>query len=302
MKGSDLISIRELGKEQILDILELAEEMKQNGGKPLLKGALMASCFFEPSTRTRLSFEAAMKRLGGEVIGFADGATTAVQKGESLYDSMKIVGLYSDLIVIRHPLEGSARQAADATDKPVVNAGDGANEHPTQTLVDLFTIRNCQNRLEGLNVAFVGDLLYGRTVHSLALALSLFGSRFYFVAPSALAIPETLCQDLRQLGTPFSFHQTIEEVIDKVDILFMTRIQKERFASEEAYLRMRDHFILTPHLLKKAQPQLRVLHPLPRVNEIDRSVDLSPHAHYFSQAENGVPVRQAILATLLGAV
>jgi aspartate carbamoyltransferase catalytic subunit len=300
MNRQNFISIRDVDKEHLLKILDRAEEMKKANPGPILKGYLLASCFFEPSTRTRLSFEAAMRRLGGEVIGFSEAASTAAQKGESLYDSMKIIGLYSDIIVIRHPLEGAAKQAAESTDKPVINAGDGANEHPTQTLLDLFTIRECQKKLEGLNIAFVGDLLHGRTVHSLALALRLFNSRLYFVSPPALAMPDTICQNLRQAQIPFSFHHSIDEIIDKADILYMTRMQKERFTSQEEYLKVKDHFILTPRLLEKGQKHLKVLHPLPRVNEIEKAVDDTPYAHYFAQAENGIYVRQALLAKLLG--
>jgi aspartate carbamoyltransferase catalytic subunit len=300
MKGQDILSIKEMSKAQILEILSRASEIKKNHPGPILKGHLMASCFFEPSTRTRLSFETAMRRLGGEVIGFAEPTISSAQKGESLHDAIKIIGLYSDLVVLRHPLEGSARQAAEATEKPVINAGDGANEHPTQTLLDLFTILECQKKLEGLNVAFVGDLLYGRTVHSLSLGLRLFGSRLYFVSPPSLAMPDTICQTLRQGGIPFSFHQSIEEVIDKVDILYMTRVQKERFASPDEYAHVKDRFILSTSLLEKAQPHLRVLHPLPRVNEIEKGVDATPYAYYFQQAENSLYVRQAILAMLLG--
>ncbi len=300
MLGNGLVSIRELSKEQILEILARAETMKRGRPGPILQGYLMASCFFEPSTRTRLSFETAMKRLGGDVIGFSESSSTALQKGESLYDSMKIIGQYSDIVVVRHPFEGAARQAANATEKPVINAGDGANEHPSQTLLDLFTIRECQNRLEGLNIAFVGDLLYGRTVHSLALALSLFDCRLYCVSPPELALPEAISQHLRRSGTPFSFHQSINEVIDKADILYMTRVQKERFASAYDYEKMKNHYILTPEQLEKAQPHLKVLHPLPRVNEIETAVDKTPYAHYFQQAQNGVYVRQALLALLLG--
>jgi aspartate carbamoyltransferase catalytic subunit len=301
MKGGDIVSIKELSKKEIIEILKRAEEMKRSHPGPLLEGHLMASCFFEPSTRTRLSFEAAMRRLGGNVMGFSEPTALATQKGESLYDSMKIIGLYCDIIVMRHPLEGSARQAALATEKPVINAGDGANEHPTQTLVDLFTIRECQQqRLEGLNIALVGDLLYGRTAHSLALALRLFSSRLYFVSPPSLAMPDTICQSLKQEGIPFSLHQSIDEIIDKVDILYMTRVQKERFAHQEEYLKVKDHFILTPQMLERGQKHLKVLHPLPRVNEIEKSVDETPYAYYFPQAENGIYVRQALLAMLLG--
>jgi aspartate carbamoyltransferase catalytic subunit len=301
MNGRSLVSIKDLNKDEMIEILDRSNEMKKKSPGPILAGKIMGTCFFEPSTRTRLSFESAMKRLGGEVLGFADPASTSLQKGESLHDSMKIMGYYCDLIVLRHPLDGSARQASEATNKPIINAGDGVNEHPTQTLLDLFTIRECQGRLSGLNVAFAGDLLHGRTVHSLSLALGLFDNRLYFVSPQLLTMPEGICQNLRQMGVPFSFHQSIGEVIDKVDILFMTRVQGERFASQEEYSRLKNHFILTPSLLQKAQSHLKILHPLPRVKEIEKSVDATPFAYYFTQAENGVCVRQALLAMLLGA-
>lgn len=300
MKGENILSLKEIEKETILSILERAHQLKKGAPEPILKGTLMASCFFEPSTRTRLSFETAMKRLGGEVIGFAEPHATATSKGESLYDTMKVIGLYADVVVIRHPLEGAARQAAKATEKPVINAGDGSNEHPTQTLLDLFTIQECQTKLEGLHIAFVGDLLYGRAAHSLALAMRYFNARLYFISPPTLSMPDTVCQELRKYGIPFSFHNRVEEVIDKLDILYMTRVQKERFANQGEYLSVKDHFILTPQILEQGKENLKVLHPLPRVNEIEKTVDNTSHAYYFSQAENGVYVRQALLAMLLG--
>ncbi len=295
-----LISIKELSKEQILTILAKALEMKQKPPGPILQGRVMASCFFEPSTRTRLSFESAMKRLGGEVIGFSDDTAIATQKGESLHDTMKVIGHYCDIVVIRHPLEGSARGASEATDKPVINAGDGANEHPTQTLLDLFTIQECQGKLDALHLAFVGDLLHGRTVHSLVYALKQFDVRLYFVSPPSLSIPDSLCDELKKAGVPFSFHHSVDEVVGKCDILYMTRVQKERFADLEAYARVKDQFILTTETLKRAKKNLKVLHPLPRVNEIAREVDETDYAHYFAQAENGLYVRQALLSKLLG--
>jgi aspartate carbamoyltransferase catalytic subunit len=300
MKGRDIVSISDLNKEEILSILERAQIMKSGDREPVLKGHLLASCFFEPSTRTRLSFEAAMKRLGGDVIGFSDGATTSSQKGETLHDTMKVLGSYCDIIVIRHPTSGSAKEAAQATETPVINGGDGANEHPTQTLLDLFTIRECQGRMDGLKVAFVGDLLNGRTVHSLAPALGLFDNRLYFVSPPSLAMPEKICQHLRKNGVLFSHHHAIEDVIDKADILFMTRVQQERFTNIQEFHQVRDHFILTPQILKKGKTNLKVLHPLPRVNEIEKTVDTTPYAYYFPQAQNGLWVRQALLAMLLG--
>lgn len=296
----NILSMKEMQKNDIVSILTRARQFKQNPPDKILKGSIMASCFYEPSTRTRLSFESAMRKMGGEVIGFSEGATTSSQKGESLYDAMKIIGYYSDLIVLRHPLEGAARQAAKATDKPVINAGDGANEHPTQTLLDLFTIQECQGKLEGLNIAFVGDLLYGRTVHSLALALRHFHARLFFIAPQVLAMPDSICLELRRAGIPFSFHKSIEEVIGRCDILYMTRIQQERFGSQEEYERLKGHFVLTRETLAWAREHLRVLHPLPRLSEIDFEVDDTPYAYYFKQAENGLYTRQAILAMLMG--
>ena len=296
----NLVSIKELHRNEIEILLQKALEMKQKPPGPILQGHVMGSCFFEPSTRTRLSFEAAMKRLGGEVVGFSDDTSTATKKGESLHDSMKVIGLYSDVIVIRHPLEGSARQAADSTEKPVINAGDGANVHPTQTLLDLFSIQESWGKIDGLHIAFVGDLLNGRTVHSLAYALKQFDIRLYFVAPPSLSMPDSVCEELKKAGIRYSFHSAIEEIVDKVDILYMTRVQKERFTSADEYQRVKDHFILTAEMLENAKQGLKVLHPLPRVNEIDTSVDATEHAYYFQQAENGLYVRQALLCKLLG--
>lgn len=300
MKNRDIVSIKDLSKEEILAVLDRAEEMKQKSPGPILKGHILANCFFEPSTRTRLSFESAMKRLGGEVIGFSEPTTTSAQKGETLHDAMKIMGYYSDIMVIRHPAAGSAQEAAEASDTPVINGGDGPNEHPTQTLLDLFTIKECQGKLTGLKIGFVGDLLNGRTVHSLAPTLGMFDNRFYFVSPPALGMPSAICQNLRQTGVPFSLHPTIEEILGRVDILFMTRVQGERFRSQEEYQKLKDHFILKPHMLQGAQKNLKILHPLPRVNEIERGVDQTPYAYYFQQAQNGLWIRQALLAMILG--
>ncbi len=295
----ELVSIKSLSREQILTLLERATRLKSHPPGPILQGKIMASCFFEPSTRTRLSFEAAMKRLGGEVIGFSDALQSSSQKGESLSDSMRIVGLYSDLVTLRHPLEGAARLAAEVAGKPVINAGDGANEHPSQTLLDLYTMQESQGKLDGLKIAFVGDLLYGRTVHSLIYAFKHFGPRLYFVAPPTLTLPEELCQKLKEYGVRYSFHHEIEDVIENVDILYMTRIQKERFPHLEAYERVKDHYTLTPEMLERGSPHLRVLHPLPRLQEIDPRIDSSEKAYYFQQAENGLYVREALITTLL---
>lgn len=296
----NLVSIKQLGKAEILALLERAAKLKKHSPGPILQGQLMASCFFEPSTRTRLSFEAAMKRLGGEVIGFSDHNSLSTQKGESLHDSIKVIGLYSDVIVLRHPLEGAARHATEATEKPVINAGDGANEHPTQTLLDLFTIQEAQNSLEGLRIAFVGDLLYGRTVHSLVYALKHFSPRLYFISPPSLSMPESICEELKRAGIPYSFHQSIDEVMDRTDILYMTRMQKERYALQNYQKGDEGRYLLTPDCLKKGGGDLKILHPLPRVDEIAREVDQTKQAYYFTQAENGLYVRQAILCEVLG--
>ncbi len=297
MKGRSLISIADLSKEEILLVLKKTEEMKHKPSIDPLKGKILASCFFEPSTRTRLSFEAAMIRLGGNTIGFSDGSSTSTKKGETLHDAMKVLGSYADILVIRHPAEGAARVAADAAGKPVINAGDGANQHPTQALTDLFTIKESQGKLKGLSIAFVGDLKHGRTVHSLSLACAHFDMRLFFVSPEQLSLPEETTQSLKKQGVKFSFHRTIEEVLPKADILYMTRIQKERFDAD-VYEKLKETYRLTPLLLEKAQKHLKVLHPLPRLNEIDVDVDKTPYAHYFQQAENGLYTRMALLSLI----
>ncbi len=291
-----LLSIHDLSKQQILKLLKKAEEFKKKPPGLLLPGKILASCFFEPSTRTRLSFETAMLRLGGHVIGFADASSTSVQKGESLYDTMKVMGGYADAIVIRHPLEGAARVAASATQTPIINAGDGANQHPTQTLVDLFSIKETQGKLNHLQLALFGDLKYSRTAHSLVLACSLFDIRLYLVSPEQLTLPDAICHELRRKGIKFSFHRTIEEILPKVDILYMTRFQKERFQSGEE---LPEPITLRSSSLTQAKKNLKILHPLPRVDEIETAIDSSPHAYYFQQAANGLFVRQALLALLL---
>ncbi|HBU06991.1 MAG TPA: aspartate carbamoyltransferase [Candidatus Magasanikbacteria bacterium] len=299
-KGRDIISISELTKPEMLHILKIARELKQKPQPKLLENKVMGSCFFEPSTRTRLSFETAMNRLGGKVVGFADPGVTSAKKGETLYDAIKIIGQYVDVVAMRHPIEGAARRASEATDKPILNGGDGANQHPTQTLLDLFTIQECQKKLEGLEIALVGDLKYGRTTHSLAQALVHFNAKLYFVAPDNLQMPEYICDELKAKKVKFSLHKKIEEVVNKVDILYMTRIQGERFADPMEYERVKNVFILKAKMLDKAKPNLRIMHPLPRVNEITTDVDATKHAYYFEQAENGLYVRQALLGLVLG--
>lgn len=296
LAGRDLVSISDLSKGEIELILSSAQNIQKQRG--LCQGSILASCFFEPSTRTRLSFETAMHRLGGSVIGFSEAATTSAKKGETLSDSMRVIGSYCDILAIRHPMEGSARVAAESVDKPVINAGDGANQHPTQTLLDLYTIRECQGKIDDLHIALAGDLKFGRTVHSLALALAHYPVRLYFVAPEMLSLPEEIANELRKKGVKFSFHPTLEEVIPKVDILYMTRIQKERF--QNTFESLINPCLLKKHHLEKAKKNLKILHPLPRVDEIEKSIDTTPFAYYFQQAANGIPVRMALLALLLG--
>ncbi|MFH1287008.1 MAG: aspartate carbamoyltransferase [Candidatus Magasanikbacteria bacterium] len=299
-EGRDILSITDLSKEDIEKVLEHAKQLKQKPQPTLLQTYVMASCFFEPSTRTRLSFETAMKRLGGEVMGFADANVTSVKKKETIYDSMKIIGQYADVIVMRHPMEGSVRRAAEATDKPILNGGDGSNQHPTQTLLDLFTIKESQRSLEGLSIALVGDLKYGRTVHSLTQALTHFGAELHFIAPDSLKMPNYICRYLQKKNIGFTEHSSIEEVMPKVDILYITRIQGERFPDKMEYERVKNVFVLTKDMMNSAKPNMRILHPLPRVNEIEVDIDATPHAYYFQQAENGLYVRQALLGLVLG--
>lgn len=293
----DIISIKDLSLNDIELVLATAERLKQQRALNLLNHKIIAHCFFEPSTRTRLSFESATHRLGGNVIGFAGDEALSIQKGENLHDTIKVINDYADLIIIRHPKEGAARLAADISSKPVINAGDGANQHPTQALVDLFTIRECQGHINGLSIALVGDLKYGRTIHSFAQACALFDIRLFLVAPESLALPESLCDMLKKQGIRFSFHQSLEEVMSKIDILYMTRIQHERFNSADYYLK--NQFVLRKEMLATARANLKVLHPLPRINEIDVAVDHTAHAYYFTQSANGVFVRKALLTLLL---
>ncbi len=296
--GTDIISIADLQLDQINHILKTAAQLKAKPAPDLLQHKIIANCFFEPSTRTRLSFETAALRLGARVIGFSDAENTSIKKGESLHDSIKIIANYADLIVIRHTHAGAARLAADVANKPVINAGDAANQHPTQALLDLFTIKECQQKIAGLNIALTGDLKYGRTIHSLIQLLALFDIRLFLIAPEALSLSEQFANHLKKKGIKFSFHQSIEDVIHKLDILYMTRIQQERFTPLE-YQTFTEHYALNPACLHKAKPNLKILHPLPRVNEIPMSIDNTPHAYYFEQAANGIWVRQALLNLLL---
>ncbi|ADP11221.1 aspartate carbamoyltransferase catalytic subunit [Erwinia sp. Ejp617] len=296
-----IISINDLNRTELERVLHTAASLKANPQPELLKHNVIASCFFEASTRTRLSFETAMHRLGASVVGFADGGNTSLgKKGETLADTISVISTYVDAIVMRHPQEGAARLATEFSGGvPVLNAGDGANQHPTQTLLDLFTIQETQGRLNNLQVAMVGDLKYGRTVHSLAQALAKFdGNRFWFIAPDALAMPTYITDMLDEKGITWSRHDSIEEVVPQVDILYMTRVQKERLDPSE-YANVKAQFVLRAADLNGARDNMKVLHPLPRVDEIDNDVDSTPHAWYFQQAGNGIYARQALLALVL---
>jgi len=298
----DIISIRDFSREELLHVLDISKEMEALPHPHLLSGSILGTLFFEPSTRTRLSFESAIKRLGGNVIGFADASTTSTAKGESLSDSVKIVQGYCDVIVIRHPLEGAARLAADSVDIPVINAGDGTNQHPTQTFLDLYTIQKTKGGLRGLKVGFLGDLKYGRTVHSLAHALAFFDAEMFFISPATLRMPAHLLGELDERGV--LYHETSDflDVAGVLDVLYCTRIQKERFPDPVEYEKVRGVYKLRRSLLDQVKPDLRILHPLPRVDELDPSLDDSENAVYFVQARNGIPVREALLALVLGAV
>lgn len=300
MKNKSLVSITDYSKEDYLRILKLADEFEKHPDPDLLRNKVVATLFYEPSTRTRLSFESAVLRLGGKVIGFSDSNSSSVTKGESLYDTIKIVSNYCDLIVIRHPLEGSARFASEVTSIPVVNAGDGANQHPTQTLLDLYSILKTQGTLDNLNIVMVGDLKYGRTVHSLLMAMSQFHTTFQFISPDELKMPDEYKYMLDKLGLKYTEQKDFGPNVNSADIIYMTRVQKERFSDPIEYERTKNAYILKNKMLEGTKSTMRVLHPLPRVNEIDQDVDTNPKAYYFTQALNGMYVRQAIIASILG--
>ncbi|WP_428241011.1 aspartate carbamoyltransferase [Gynuella sp.] len=295
----DIVSISDLSQSELETIISLAQQIKQSPNQKYLSDKVIASCFFEASTRTRLSFETAIQRQGASVIGFADsGSTSLAKKGETLSDSIRMLNGYADAIVMRHPMEGAARLAAEIADVPVINGGDGSNQHPTQTLLDLFTIFECQGTLDQLRVAFVGDLKYGRTVHSLTQALTHFNCTFDFVAPAVLAMPDYILQELDYKNIEYRHSDSLEDIIPVADIIYMTRVQKERFDPTE-YIHIASHYILNASMLENAKPTMKILHPLPRVDEITLDVDKTPHAYYFEQAKNGVYARQALLALVL---
>lgn len=296
-----LVTIANLSKEKILYLIKMAQEFEKNPNRKILDNRVIATLFFEPSTRTRLSFETAANRLGARVIGFTDPKVTSSTKGETLKDTIMMVSNYADVIVMRHYLEGAARYASEVSPVPIVNAGDGANQHPSQTMLDLYSIYKTQGTLENLNVYMVGDLKYGRTVHSLIMALRHFNPTLHFVAPKELAMPEEYKLYCHEHHIRFEEHEEFNaDVISNADILYMTRVQRERFTDPMEYERVKDIYILRASMLSQARENMRILHPLPRVNEIAYDVDDDPHAYYFQQARNGLYARQAILCDVLG--
>ena len=300
-KGRDIISLKDFSREEIDHVLEVAESMEPVArvGSDLLQGKILATLFFEASTRTRLSFESAMHRLGGSAIGFAEAEIASVKKGENLADTMRVVESYADVIVVRHPLEGAARLAAEFADIPVINGGSGAEEHPTQALLDLFTIVKEKGKIDGLNVALVGDLRYGRTVHSLAYALSLYNVKLFFVSPDMLRMRREVLETIKE-KIKVTEKSILEDIIGDVDVLYMTRIQKERFPDAAEYAKVKGSYRVDLDLLEKAKKDMIILHPLPRVDEIASEVDGTTHARYFQQVWNGVVTRMALLGLVLG--
>jgi aspartate carbamoyltransferase catalytic subunit len=302
MKNKSLISIHDYSKSDYLKILDLAGEFEKNSGKysSLLAGKVIATLFFEPSTRTRLSFESAVQKLGGSIIGFTDAGSSSVSKGETVKDTIKTVAQYADLIVMRHPVEGSSRWASEVSEVPIVNAGDGANQHPTQCLLDLFTIRQTQKKLENLTITMVGDLKYGRTVHSLLQAMQYFNPTFHFVSPPELKMPQEYKMLLKEKNIKYFETQDLTEALNVSDIVYVTRVQRERFSDPMEYEKVKNSFVLKNEMLENTKSNLKILHPLPRVNEISEDVDSNEKAYYFTQALNGVYTRMAIIASILG--
>ncbi len=301
-KNRDIISIRDFSRADIEHVLGVAQKLKKKSAPTLLNNTLLGACFFEPSTRTRLSFESAIQRLGGKVVGFADPNVTSSKKGETFHDTIKVVDQFVDVIVVRHYLEGAARYAAEVARAPVINAGDGSNEHPSQALLDLFTMREAHGRIDGLNIALAGDLKYGRGIHSLILALQHFQVNLYFIAPPTVKVSPALRTELKRAGVLFSEHATIDEVIEKIDILYLTRMQEERFPDRSEYERVKHAFYVTPELVAKAKPSMRILHIMPRVCEMDARIDATPQAYYFDQVRNGIFIRQALFGLVLGKI
>ena len=301
MDKRSLVSISQLTKDEILQLISDAAFFEAHPNQHLLDGKVIATLFFEPSTRTRLSFETAVNRLGGRVIGFSDAATTSPSKGETLKDTIKMVSNYVDLIIMRHYLEGAALYATEVSPVPIINAGDGANQHPSQTMLDLFSIYKTQGRLDNLNITLVGDLKYGRTVHSLIMAMYHFNPTFNFIACDELKMPVEYKIFCDQHGIKYTESRDFgPEIINNTDILYMTRVQRERFTDLDEYERVKNIYTLRNAMLADSRPNLRILHPLPRVGEINPDVDDNPKAYYFNQAQNGLYARQAIICKVLG--
>lgn len=301
MEKHDFVTIADLSKEKIMYLMNMAQAFEMHPNREILKGKVVATLFFEPSTRTRLSFETAANRLGARVIGFSDAKVTSATKGETLKDTILMVSNYADVIVMRHHIEGAAQYASEIAPVPIVNAGDGAHQHPSQCLLDLYSIYKTQGTLENLNIYLVGDLKYGRTVHSLIMAMRHFNPTFHFIAPEELTMPEEYKLYCKQHGIKYIEHTDFnEDVIAGADIIYMTRVQKERFSDLMEYERVKDVYILKNDMLGKAKENMKILHPLPRVNEIAYDVDENPHAYYIQQAQNGLYAREAILCDVLG--
>lgn len=300
MSNKSLVSITDYTKDDILRILNLASKFDKNPNQRLLEGKVCATLFFEPSTRTRLSFETAVNRLGGRIIGFSDAATTSSSKGETLKDTIHMVNNYADIIIMRHHLEGAARYASEVSSVPIINAGDGANQHPTQTMLDIYSIYKTQGKLENLTITVVGDLKYGRTVHSLINGMSHFKPKFIFIAPEELRLPDTYKDFCKQHQIEYEERTDFSsEALNCADILYMTRVQRERFTDLMEYEKVKNVYILRKDMLQKTKDNLKILHPLPRVNEIQQDVDDSPKAYYFEQAKNGVYTREAVICDAL---
>lgn len=301
MKKHNFVTIADLNKDEIMYLIQMAQEFEKHPNRDLLKGKVVATLFYEPSTRTRLSFETAASRLGARVIGFSDAKASSVSKGETLKDTILMVSNYADVIAMRHYIEGAAQYASEIAPVPIINAGDGAHMHPSQCLLDLYSIYKTQGTLENLNIYLVGDLKYGRTVHSLIMAMRHFNPTFHFIAPAELAMPQEYKLYCNQYGIKFQEHTEFnDKVIADADILYMTRVQKERFSDLMEYEHVKDVYILQNDMLGMAKENMKILHPLPRVNEIAYDVDDNPHAYYIQQAQNGLYAREAIFSYCLG--
>lgn len=300
-KCKSLVSINDFSKEEILKIMDIAADFEGNPQQQVLAGKVIASLFFEPSTRTRLSFESAINRLGGRVIGFSDTSNTSQTKGETFHDTISTISNYSDMIVMRHSVEGAARYASEIASIPIVNAGDGSNQHPSQTLLDLYSIKKTQGTLNDVKVMLVGDLKYGRTVHSLIQALSHFNAEIILVAPEELELPSEYINFMKEKGMKYTQTRDMLQYMKEVDIVYMTRVQRERFSDLMEYERVKDAYVLRRSMLEGTKTNMKILHPLPRVNEINTDVDDTPQAYYFQQTRNGVYTRMAIISYLLGA-